>query len=420
MVMATNSIASIDPALLRPGRFDLIIPIGAPDQAGRTELAAEFLEKCDAEADRRAYGGVHARRLRVGRPASLQLAFERALAGGAPSITLRRLCRRGVPDASERPRRSGRRLRGGGRCLRPTLNERCRRGRLSAMKVHLVDGTYELFRHFFGAPRTAPRRRGGRGRPGRGRLGPAAAGRGRDARRRGHRPRHRVLSQRLWPGYKTGGRRPDLWPRPGPRGGLGALGVLVWPMVEVEADDALASAAAVAADDPRWSRSSSAPLTRTWASASRDPRGAARPAEGHRDRRRWRHRQVRRRPASIPDYLALVGDSADGFPGLAGWGAKSAATVLARWRPHRGDPSGPRRLGRRCPGRRQAGDDLATRVARHARLFKELATLRIDRSLLGDVDELRWRGPTDDFAALCADLDAPGIARRAEALAATR
>jgi 5'-3' exonuclease len=124
-------------------------------------------------------------------------------------------------------------------------------------------------------------------------------------------------------------------------------------------------------------------------------------------------------PSSIPDYLALVGDTADGFPGLAGWGAKSAATVLARWNHIEDIPADAadwdvsvRAAAKLATTLREGRDD--------ARLFKELATLRIDRSLLGQVDDLCWRGPTDDFAEVCADLDAPGIARRAEALAASR
>jgi 5'-3' exonuclease len=124
-------------------------------------------------------------------------------------------------------------------------------------------------------------------------------------------------------------------------------------------------------------------------------------------------------PSSIPDYLALVGDTADGFPGLAGWGAKSAATVLARWNHIEDIPANAAdwdvnvRAAAKLATTLQEGRD-------DARLFKELATLRIDGSLLGQVDDLRWRGPTDDFAAICAVLDAPGIARRAEALAAAR
>jgi 5'-3' exonuclease len=124
-------------------------------------------------------------------------------------------------------------------------------------------------------------------------------------------------------------------------------------------------------------------------------------------------------PASIPDYLALVGDSADGFPGLPGWGAKSAAAVLARWRQLEGIPPDPVDWEVKVRGAAK----LAVTLQEHrddALLFKQLATLRVDRSLLARVDDLRWRGPTSDFARVCAGLDAPGLARRAEALAAAR
>jgi 5'-3' exonuclease len=124
-------------------------------------------------------------------------------------------------------------------------------------------------------------------------------------------------------------------------------------------------------------------------------------------------------PASIPDYLALVGDSADGFPGLAGWGAKSSAAVLARWHHLEDIPADPARWEVSV---RSAPKLAATLLEHHddARLFKELATLRIDRSLLAGVDELRWRGPTGEFGDVCAALDAPGLARRADALAGSR
>jgi 5'-3' exonuclease len=124
-------------------------------------------------------------------------------------------------------------------------------------------------------------------------------------------------------------------------------------------------------------------------------------------------------PSSIPDYLALVGDTADGFPGLAGWGAKSAATVLARWNHVEDIPPDPGDWDVSVRGAAKLATTLQE-CRGDALLFKELATLRIDRSLLGRVDELRWRGPTDEFAEVCAALDAPGIARRAEALAAAR
>jgi 5'-3' exonuclease len=124
-------------------------------------------------------------------------------------------------------------------------------------------------------------------------------------------------------------------------------------------------------------------------------------------------------PASIPDYLALVGDSADGFPGLAGWGAKSAAAVLARWIHVEDIPPDPADWEMTVRGAAKLAATLQA-CRDDAVLFKELATLRIDRSLLGSVEELRWRGPTGDFARVCAGLDAPGLGRRAEALAAAR
>ena len=139
----------------------------------------------------------------------------------------------------------------------------------------------------------------------------------------------------LWPGYKTGeGVDPDLWSQAWPlESALTALGVLVWPMVELEADDALASGAAVADDDPEVEQVIICTPTRIWASAcagtgSCSSTGGRAPLidEG------GVSEKFGVGPASIPDYLALVGDSADGFPGLAGWGAKSAAAVLARWR----------------------------------------------------------------------------------------
>ena len=124
-------------------------------------------------------------------------------------------------------------------------------------------------------------------------------------------------------------------------------------------------------------------------------------------------------PASIPDYLALVGDSADGFPGLAGWGAKSAATVLARWNHVEDIPPDSGDWGVAVRGAAKLATTLQE-CRDDALLFKNLATLRVDRSLLGGVDELRWRGPTNEFLDVCAALDTPGIARRAEALAADR
>ena len=291
------------------------------------------------------------------------------------------------------------------------------------MKVHLVDGTYELFRHFFGAP---PHRNeaGQEVAAVRGVVGSVLQLHEEGATHVGVATDHVIESFRndLWAGYKTGdGVDPDLksqfWPL---EDALVALGVMVWPMVETEADDALASAAAVAADDSRVEQV-------VICTPDKDLGQCV----------RARHVvQLDRRknllideagvvakfgvpPTSIPDYLALVGDSADGFPGLSGWGAKSAATVLARWGHLEGIP-------------REAGDwDVTVRGApklaatlqddfERALLFKDLATLRVERELLPGADTLLWEGPTTEFRAVCDMLDAPGVARRADALASQR
>jgi 5'-3' exonuclease len=292
-----------------------------------------------------------------------------------------------------------------------------------SMKVHLVDGTYELFRHFFGAP---PHRNaaGQEVAAVRGVLSSVLQLLDEGATHVGVATDHVIESFRndLWPGYKTGdGVDPDLksqfWPL---EDALAALGVHVWAMVDLEADDALASAAAVAGDD-----------------SAVDQVVICTPDKDLGQCVRGRHIvQLDRRkdrlidedgvvakfgvgPASIPDYLALVGDSADGFPGLSGWGAKSAAAVLARWIHLEDVPPDPAawdvdvRGSAKLAATLQEGRD-------EARLFKELATLRVDRFLLGSVDDLRWRGPAQEFEEVAAELDSPGLSRRADALAAER
>ncbi len=291
------------------------------------------------------------------------------------------------------------------------------------MKVHLVDGTYELFRHFFGAP---PHRNaaGDEVAAVRGVVSSVLQLLGEGATHVGVATDHVIESFRndLWPGYKTGdGVDPDLWSQAGPlEEALGALGVLVWPMVELEADDALASGAAVADDDPAVEQVIICTPDKDLGQCVRGNRVV------QLDRRKdllLDEGGVQAKfgvgPTSIPDYLALVGDSADGFPGLAGWGAKSAATVLARWGHIEDIPPDPgawdvtvRSAARLATTLQEGRDD--------ALLFKDLATLRIDRALLGSVGDLIWRGPTSDFERVCAGLDAPGLGRRAEALAATR
>jgi 5'-3' exonuclease len=290
------------------------------------------------------------------------------------------------------------------------------------VKVHLVDGTYELFRHFFGAPSHLTSD-GLEVAAVRGVVGSVLNLLADGATHVGVATDHVIESFRndLWPGYKTGaGVDPVLWSQSGPMElALRALGVTVWAMVDDEADDALASAAAVAADDPAVDQV-------VICTPDKDLGQCVTHRVVQLDRRRaviYDEDGVRAKfgvaPASIPDYLALVGDSADGFPGLPGWGAKSAAAVLARWGTIEAIPAQATAWGvnvRSSPG-------LAATLREQrdlALLFKRLATLRIDRSLLGSVEELRWTGPTDAFGAVCARLDAPNLDDRAVALAARR
>jgi 5'-3' exonuclease len=287
------------------------------------------------------------------------------------------------------------------------------------VKVHLVDGTYELFRHFFAVPShvTAGGEEIGATR---GVLGSVLGLLG-DATHVGVATDHVIESWRndRWPTYKTGaGVDPVLKAQfPLLEDALGALGVVVWPMVEWEADDALGSAAKVAAADPAVEQVIICTPDKDLGQCVTGTRVV------QLDRRK---RQVldadgvRAKfgvaPASIPDYLALVGDSADGFPGLPGWGAKSAAAVLARYETIEAIPP----LGHQWSVDVRNARTLAATLAEHrelALLFKELATLVTEPPVIGSVEELRWTGPTDEFAAMCARLDAPEMVERAERLA---
>jgi 5'-3' exonuclease len=291
------------------------------------------------------------------------------------------------------------------------------------MQVHLVDGTYELFRHFFGVP--SHQTDGGREVAAiRGVVGSVFGMLNDGATHVGVATDHVIESWRndLWPGYKTGaGVDPELWSQAWPlEEALTALGVTVWAMVDDEADDALASAAVTAAADPDVERVIICTPDKDLGQCVRDRRVV------QLDRRKdlmldeagiWAKFGVG--PASIPDYLALVGDTADGFPGLPGWGAKSAAAVLARWTHVEAIPAYPWDWDVTVRGAPKLAATL--RDGKEAvTLFKHLATLRVDPSLLSSVDDLRWRGPTGSFASICEELDAPTLAGRAEALAARR
>ena len=288
------------------------------------------------------------------------------------------------------------------------------------MNVHLIDGTYELFRHFYGAPPVTD----ASGRPlgaVRGVVASVLLMLEEAATHVGVATDHVIESFRneLWPGYKTGeGIDPDLRDQFHPlEEALEALGVAVWKMQRFEADDALASAAARAAADPRVEQVFICTPDKDLAQMVDGRRivqfdrraGVIRDAEGVRDR-------FGVDPTSIPDYLALMGDSADGFPGLRGWGAKSAAAVLARYRWLEVIPDDANAWDVDVRGRAR----LARTLAAHrddALLFRDLATLRSDLPLFETVDELRWTGPTPAFFDFCARVNEPRLFERARAAA---
>jgi len=217
----------------------------------------------------------------------------------------------------------------------------------------------------------------------------------------------------LWPGYKTGeGIDLDLKAQfPLLEEALTALGVAVWPMIEYEADDALASASAAAAGDPAVDRVIICTPDKDLAQCVRGSRVV---------QMIRRTRTIRDEaaivakfgvgPESIPDYLALVGDASDGYPGLPGWGAKSAAAVLARFRHLESIPPDHASWGVNASG---AGALARTLQREHDRafLFRDLATLRTEIPLFTSIDELRWKGPTPAFPTLAARLDAATTAQ---------
>jgi len=290
------------------------------------------------------------------------------------------------------------------------------------MRVFLVDGTFELFRQFYGAQRH--RSASSMGSAGVvGVLSSVLQLIEEGATHVGVATDHVIESFRngLWPGYKTGaGIDPVLRSQFEPLElALRALGVLVWPMVDLEADDALASACAVCRDDPDCEQ----------VVICTPDKDLAQCVVGGEVVLLDRIRKVvideaavlakyGVAPASIPDWLALVGDSADGFPGLAGWGAKSAAAVLRRFGTLEAIPNDVADWG--GVGVRGGPVLAATLAAQRADalLFKRLATLVVDRSLLDSVAALRWSGPTDDFVRVADLLEAPNLATRATEAAA--
>jgi 5'-3' exonuclease len=290
------------------------------------------------------------------------------------------------------------------------------------LRVYLVDGTYELFRYHYGTPSEV--RATSQTAATRGVVGSVLGMLEQGATHLGVATDHVIESFRneLWAGYKDGsGVEPALKAQFSLlEEALEAMGVAVWAMVELEADDALASAAVVAAEDPE--------VTQVVICTPDKDLGQC--VVGDRVVQLDRRREVTLdesavvarygvRPESIPDWLALVGDSADGYPGLKGWGKAAATTVLARYCHIEDIP----RLGERWAVDVRGARSLANTLAEQrdlALLFRHLATLRIDRSLLTDVEDLRWAGPTPAFAAMCERLSAPGLLDRATGLAASR
>jgi 5'-3' exonuclease len=253
------------------------------------------------------------------------------------------------------------------------------------MVVHLLDGTYELFRHFYGLRRFN-----------KGEDAPLGAVAGvlqtvlqmieKGATHIGVATDHVIESfrNRLWSGYKTGeGIEPALFAQFHPlEEALAAMGVTVWPMIELEADDALASAARIACEDERvdkvciWTPDKDLAQCVRGDRVVQMDRRANKIFDAHAVREKFGVK-----PALIPDFLALVGDAADGYPGIPGIGAITAARLLNRHGPIESFP----------PEVLDENRDLAL-------LFKDLATLRTDAPLFRDVNELQWRGPTPAFA----------------------
>ena len=271
------------------------------------------------------------------------------------------------------------------------------------MIVHLIDGTYELFRHFYGgrkfrkqdAPLGAVA----------GVLGTVAGMLADGATHVGVATDHVIESFRnaMWAGYKTGaGIEPALAAQFHPlEDALAAMGVAVWAMTELEADDALAAAARLAEADARVAKVCIWTPDKDLAQCVRGDRvvqmdrrsGTIRDADGVRAK-------FGVAPERIPDWLALVGDTADGFPGIAGIGAKTAAQLIARFGALEDFP-----------------DDALKGRREEALLFKRLATLRSDAPLFADVEELRWRGPGTEFAAWAARIGDARLEERVRALA---
>jgi 5'-3' exonuclease len=276
------------------------------------------------------------------------------------------------------------------------------------VNVHLIDGTYELFRHFYALP-SARDQDGREVAAVRGVLASVLGMIQAGATHIGVATDHIIESFRndLWPGYKTSaGVEPDLLTQFSVlEEVLQAAGIVVWPMVEFEADDALAAAAVACARDTQVEQVVICTPDKDLAQCVRGSRIVQ---LNRRTRVILDEPGVVRKygvsPESIPDYLALVGDAADGYPGLDGWGAKSSAAVLAKFRHLESIPKDCR-LWLVNASNASALADTLCRNWDQALLFRRLATLRTDSILFNDVEELQWRGSTPAFDELASRLD---------------
>jgi 5'-3' exonuclease len=283
------------------------------------------------------------------------------------------------------------------------------------MDVHLIDGTYELFRHFFAVPASADVNGQEIGAV-RGVLTSVLSMIERGATHLGVATDHVVESFRndLFPGYKTSeGVPPELLSQfPILEEALEAMGVMVWPMVYYEADDALAAAAHKAAEDDRVTQVLICTPDKDLSQCVVGTRVVQ--LDSRRDILRDEAGVVAKfgvKPESIPDYLAVVGDSADGFPGLLGWGVKAAALVLSQY-PHLEDI--PKDWREWHPSIRKARllSDSLFNAWNDALLFRTLATLRLDVPVFDTVEDLRWNGPRSNFEEYCQRMKSPDLLRR--------
>jgi 5'-3' exonuclease len=291
------------------------------------------------------------------------------------------------------------------------------------MDVHLVDGTYELFRHYFAVP-AAVDTNGQEIGAVRGVLTSVLSMIERGATHIGVATDHVVESFRndLYPGYKTSeGVAPELLSQfPVLEDAMEAMGVVVWPMVYYEADDALASAAAKAANDERVER----------VLICTPDKDLSQCVVGTRVVQLDRRRDVLRdeagvvakfgvTPQSIPDYLAVVGDSADGFPGLPGWGQKAAALTLSQYQHLENIPKDWREWHPSIRKARLLSESLFNGW-NDAQLFRTLATLRLDVQVFETIEDLRWIGPRPNFEEMCQRMRSPELLRRVTSAGSTK